>query len=320
MLRKLRSLLPRPHCRVERHGRCRFALDPNYPLHVREYYHHCVGLFVDAFVRADAAVDVVFGPQPSPFGPQRPPLRIDLQPEHTLVRPGGRDSAGAPSGTVPLADGSGHYLVRLADEAYLRTLDTIIEYSRPNLVNVRESGRFDDLAARTTLVEPLLYPPRFDAGGRDIAALSLMYDDRQPRRRRFLDDVRRASLPLRNVRGVFDAVALRRLYDRTRVLVNVHQTDDHHTFEELRVLPALLRGVVVVSEDVPLRERIPYHRAIVWCPYEALVDTVRDVLARVEEHRARAFDDALAATFAAMTREDREGVEGAVRRMLAARG
>lgn len=319
LLRKLRSLLPRSHCRIERHGRCRIAVDPNYPVHVREYYRLCVDLFVAAFVRADAAVDVVFGPQPARFGDDRPILRIDVQPEHTLVRPGGRDSAGAPPGTTPLPDGSGRYLVRLANEDYLRTLDTVVEYSRPNVVNVRESGRFDELAERTALVAPLLYPPRLDARGRDVAAISLMFDERQPRRRRFLDDARRASLPLRNVRGVFDAAALRRLYDRTQVLVNVHQTGDHHTFEELRALPALLRGVIVISEDVPLRERIPYHRAIVWSPYETLVDTVRDVLARVDDYRAALLGDPLVDVFAAMERENRANVDAAVRRMTAAR-
>lgn len=315
LLRKLRALLPRSHCRIERHGRTRIAVDPNYPVHVREYYRYCVGLFVAGFRRADTAVDAIFGPQSASFGNAGPPLRIDLQTEHTLVRPGGRDSAGAPAGTTPLPDGGGHYLVRVANETYLRTLDTVIEYSRPNLVHVRESGRHAALAARTALIAPLLYPPRFDAHGRDIAAISLMFDARQPRRKEFLDEARRARLPLRNVRGVFEAAALRRLYDRTRVLVNVHQTDHHHTFEELRALPALLRGVIVISEDVPLRERIPYHRSIVWSSRAALVDTLRDVLADVDGYRARLFAAPLADILAGMRRDNLAGVDAAIARM-----
>ena len=58
--------------------------------------------------------------------------------------------------------------------------------------------------------------------------------------------------------------------DRTKILLNVHQTDEHDTLEEFRVLPALLRGVVVISEEVPLREKIPYHKYIVWCEYDEL--------------------------------------------------
>ncbi|HEU4665011.1 MAG TPA: hypothetical protein VFS55_13365 [Dokdonella sp.] len=317
LLRKLASLLPRPRCRIERHGRCRIAIDPNYPVHVREYYRYCVRLFVEGFLRADAAVNAVFGPQPAQFGDELPTLRIDVQCEHTLVLPGGRDSEGAPRGTTPLADGSDRYLVRLAGEAYLRTLDTVVEYSRPNVVNVRASGVHDDIAQRTALIAPLLYPPRFDAAGRDIEAITLMFDAQQPRRRHFLDEVRRAGLPLRNVRGVFDANALRALYDRTRVLVNVHQTPHHHTFEELRVLPALLRGVVVISEDVPLREEIPYHRAIVWSRYESLVDTLGHVLANLDQYRGELFRPPLAAILAQMERDNRAHVDAAVHRMIA---
>lgn len=318
LLHKLRSLLPRSHCRIERHGRTCIAVDPNYPLHVRAYYRYCVELFCIGLRRADAPVNVIFGPQSARFGNTQRTLRIDMQFEHTLVRPGGRDSENAEPGTTPLPDGSGRYLVRVANAAYLCSLDTCVEYSRPNVVHVGGSARFADLAARTALVAPLLYPPRFDAGGRDVALISLMFDERQPRRRRFLDEARGAALPLRNVRGLFDAVALRGLYDRTGILVNVHQTDHHHTFEELRVLPALLRGVIVISEDVPLREQIPYHRSIVWSSRDALVETIRHVLANVDAYRESLFGDALAGVLAGMARDNEASVDTAIRRMIAA--
>lgn len=317
LLRKLRSLLPRSHCRIERHGRVCIAVDPNYPLHVRAYYRYCVELFAAGFVRADVPVNAIFGAQAARFDRAARTLRVDLQLEHTLVQPGGRDSEGAQPGTTMLPDGSGRYLVRIANETYLRSLDTCIEYSRPNLVHVRDSARHPDLVARTALVAPLLYPPRFDPDGRDIAAISLMFDERQPRRRHFLDAATRAALPLRNIRGVFDADALRRLYDRTRILVNVHQTDHHHTFEELRVLPALLRGVVVISEDVPLREQIPYHRSIVWSSYDAIIDTMAHVLANIDTYRANLFGEPLATVLAEMARDNCAYVDAAIGRMTA---
>lgn len=317
LLRKLRSLWPRSHCRIERHGRVCIAFDPNYPLHVRAYYRYCVELFRNGFVHADRPVNAIFGAQAAHFGNAARTLRIDLQLEHTLVRPGGRDSEGAATGTTPLADDSGCYLVRIANEAYLRSLDTCIEYSRPNLVHVRAAAGFAELAARTTLIAPLLYAPRFERDGRDIAAISLMFDERQPRRRHFLDAARRSALPLRNVRGMFDPDALRRLYDRVQILVNVHQTDHHHTFEELRVLPALLRGVIVVSEDVPLRDEIPYHRSVVWSRYDSIIDTVRHVLDNLDEYRARLFAAPLAGVLAGMARDNHASVAAAIRRMTA---
>ena len=44
-----------------------------------------------------------------------------------------------------------------------------------------------------------------------------------------------------------------------------------------RVLPALLRGCVVVSEDVPLAREVPYAGSIVFAPYERLVATAARV-------------------------------------------
>jgi hypothetical protein len=155
---------------------------------------------------------------------------------------------------------------------------------------------------------------------RDVPLLSLMFDVvHQPRRRRFIESAHAAGLPLRNVRDVFEPQALKRLYDRTRVLVNVHQTDHHDTLEELRILPALLRGVVIVSEDVPRREDVPYHRWIVWCDYDAIVATTQKVLADYHAWYARLFkigDPALAQTLAQMARDNRDEADTAVRRML----
>lgn len=318
ILRKLRTLFPRRRCRIERHGSVRIAIDNRCPAYLRAYQRYCVLLFREALLRARASVDVVFGACKTPFGGAVRSLHIDIQSEHTLVKPGGRDSAGAPAGQVALDDGSGRYLVRIANLDYLRTLDTIVEYSHPNRENVRSSGRFDQVAARTTVVAPLLYDTDFGTAARDIEAISLMFDEAQPRRRRFLEQASKAVPSLRNVRDVFDATALRRLYDRTRVLVNVHQTDHHDTLEELRILPALLRGVIVVSEDVPLRDRVPYHDAIIWSDYASLAATTAEVLEHYATWRARIFGDGrLARVLARMARDNQSNVDEAVRRMLA---
>ena len=66
------------------------------------------------------------------------------------------------------------------------------------------------------------------------------------------------SLPARRphvvaVGNASTAASLRALLDSTQILINVHTTAHHHTLEEYRVLPALLRGCVVVSEDCSRR-------------------------------------------------------------------
>ena len=72
-------------------------------------------------------------------------------------------------------------------------------------------------------------------------------------------------------------------------MVNVHQTDHHHTFEELRVLPALLNGVIVISEDVPLKEKIPYSEYIIWVEYDKLSETTLDVYNNYLEYYDKIF-------------------------------
>jgi hypothetical protein len=66
-------------------------------------------------------------------------------------------------------------------------------------------------------------------------------------------------------------------------MLNIHQTPHHHTFEELRVLPALQNGVIVLAEESPLKELIPYHECIIWVSYDTILDVARDVLSRYDD-------------------------------------
>lgn len=321
VLRKLRTLwrrvFPRPAaCRVEAIGDARIAVDPEYPAVVREYYGYVVALFRQALVERNASMNFVFGSLAADFGNANRTCRIDLQWEHTLVKPGGRDSDGAPLGNVPLLDGAGRYLARVANRAYLEMCDAIVDYSRPNVENLRRVGGFDAYLAKTLVIAPLLYDADVAQGTRRRDAITLFADLSQPRRRAFLDAVHAVRLPLNNIRGVYDGAALRALYRDSRVLVNVHQTGEHHTFEELRVLPALLCGAVVVSEDVPLRETIPYHEFVVWARYDDLVDTVRAVLADYAAYRERVFGGGrFEALVARMRQDNRNAVAEVLRRL-----
>ena len=96
---------------------------------------------------------------------------------------------------------------------------------------------------------------------------------------------------MRNVTGVYEERGLRRLYGGAEVVVNVRQTDHHDTLEELRVLPALLCGAIVVSEDVPLRSLVPYERFVIWADYERIPAAVRGALADNARLRRRILED-----------------------------
>ena len=60
-------------------------------------------------------------------------------------------------------------------------------------------------------------------------------------------------------------------------MINIHQTEHHHTFEELRVLPALLNGIIVICEDSPLKESIIYGKFVIWSNYDNVIETIKDV-------------------------------------------
>ena len=99
----------------------------------------------------------------------------------------------------------------------------------------------------------------------------------EPRRNQLLATLAALGFDHKNINNCFDTVALRELYCNTKILINIHQTLHHHTFEELRVLPALLCGVLVISEEIPLKSLIPYKDYIIWSSYEKIAEKVIEV-------------------------------------------
>ncbi|MCQ4163636.1 glycosyltransferase family 2 protein [Tahibacter harae] len=284
---------------------------------LREYHDYCVALFRLALRRRTQALRLCFGDVvENDVSSTRQAHRIAFQWEHTLVRPGGRDSAGAVAGTVPTGRGEERYLVRIAGLERLLQAAAVIDYSRQNLAHIAAGGRHGDYLARCVAIAPLLYAPDFAAAARPLPLLATFADPRQPRRAVLLRQARARSLPLRNVRGIWDGAGVGALYRASRVLLNVHQTGDHHTLEELRVLPALLKGVIVVSEDVPLREAVPYHEFIVWAAYDDLLETARGVLDDYAAVHARLFGDGrLQRLIAQLQADNAAAVEQVLRRL-----
>jgi hypothetical protein len=306
-------------CVVERCGESYLAHSPAHTIFIREYYLYCVKLFRAELSRTALTANFVIGNYNAAFGNALPTLSIDIQHEHTLVVPGGRDSDGALSGSIPLLDCTGHYLVRIENLDYLLSRDIVIEYSLPNIANVSSAQKINEYKVKNVHIAPVFYDTKISENTRRIEIVSLFADTKQRRRRQFLDHASTSGLRVRNVSGVYDGALLQKLYRDTRILVNVHQTDHHHTFEELRVLPALLCGVVVVSETVPLREEIPYHDFIVWCDYDQIIDTVRAVRDDYESYRRKMFGDGrFKAIISAMRKRNHDNVQTALKRVATA--
>ena len=209
-----------------------------------------------------------------------PCYSIFIQVEHTLVKPGGRDSEGFETGALLIPDTNtpSHYLVRLNDYERLKKFDFVVEYSRINLANIQGVKKFSDLQNRLLCISPALYKLNcnpIDAIRRNFLTITNFGNPEEPRRKVFLETMRSKKIPIQNIRSWYEDAE--ELYKRTRILVNIRQTDHHDTFEELRVLPALRSGVIVISELAPYKELTRYSEFIIWGSLEELPEIIRRV-------------------------------------------
>ena len=92
-----------------------------------------------------------------------------------------------------------------------------------------------------------------------------------------------------NINNCFGENEVEVLLKRTKILINIHQTPHHDTFEELRVLPALECGVIVIAEKSPLFETIPYHDLIIWTSYEDIIEKIKEVIINYEFYHNEIF-------------------------------
>lgn len=90
---------------------------------------------------------------------------------------------------------------------------------------------------------------------------------------------------------------------------------DSATLEELRVLPALLCGVIVISEAMSLRDEIPYAQFVIWARRDERVATAAKVHADYAANHARIFGDPLlTVTLAALRSANLAAVQHAIGR------
>lgn len=253
-----------------------------------EYYNYCANLIVSSFDHIKNDINIVFGDINYDFGNSNKILKIDIQSEHTLVKLGGRSVDEIIFGNTNLLDGSGKYLIRIPNYEYYSKLDAIIEYSLPNIANIKTNNKFTDYLKKAIYIAPTICKTNFDSKNR--AAIITLSNNSS---RREVFNLETADLNIKNVQNILRKDDLEQIYNKTKIMVNVHQTDHHHTFEELRVLPALQNGVIIVSEDVPLKEAIPYANSIVWSSYENLAKTVRDVRLNYEDYYKKIFTSTL---------------------------
>ena len=212
-------------------------------------------------------------------------IKIDINYEHTLVKEGGRSvPINTPKGIIEY-NNNNKYFVRIDNYQILNFSDIIIDYSIPNLHNISCSGLFNDFSRKHIYIAPSIYENIYiNTKNRNIQSLTTFINTNEPRRKSLLNNIKTKNLEHKNINNCFNKNKLQELYQNTKILINIHQTDHHDTFEEVRCLPALQNGVLIVSEKSPLNHLIPYNDLIIWSEYNNIIEKVKDVLDNYEEY------------------------------------
>lgn len=236
-----------------------------------EYYNYCIDLLIKTLASCPNKINIIFGNIEYLFKNDNKTIKIDIQTEHTLVKPGGRSVDELIFGSVDLLDEDGKYLIRIVERNYFSRLDVIIDYSMANIFNASTNSICNEYSKRVTYIAPMLYDlNNFNNQNRQYTITIGNSSDRRTVLNSKING-------LVNIQNVLDKEKLKDIYKQTKIMINIHQTDHHHTLEELRILPALCNGVIIVSEDVPLKDVIPYSDSIIWGSYADIPDIVKDV-------------------------------------------
>ena len=265
--------------------------DNNPTYYIRDYYYYIIDIVNTILKNIHCKYNINLACN-TKFISDKPLIKIHINYEHTLVIPGGRDSAGSPIGSIPVLDNdSVNYLVRLTEIENINNSDIIIEYSLPNCKNIETSSQYNYLFKKYIYIPPLLYPLNTYKETRNIDILTTFINITEPRREALLNKLRSNDLPHININTCFDKNSLQELYHSSKIIINIHQPEHHHTFEELRVLPALLCGVIVICENSPLKEDISYKDYVIWCKYDEMIDVTKDVLLNYKKYYTLLFSD-----------------------------
>ena len=266
---------------------------------VNDYYRYIFSIFKYIIEKNNLSINIVLDKEENNFNNNNKTLKIGVNFEHTLVKKGGR---GVPSGThvgkinyntfLKNRKIKNNYFVRIVNFETLNSSDIVIDYSLLNIYNVKESNLCNDFSNKHIYISPCIYENIYiTSKNRDIQSLTTFINTNEPRRKKLLKNISTSKLNHSNVNNCFDKKEIQSLYKNTKILINIHQTPHHDTFEELRCLPALQNGVIVVSEKSPLIHLIPYKDLIVWCDYDEIIQKRNEILENYEEYYKKIFSE-----------------------------
>uniref|UniRef100_A0A6C0J064 Methyltransferase domain-containing protein n=1 Tax=viral metagenome TaxID=1070528 RepID=A0A6C0J064_9ZZZZ len=261
------------------------------PLYVNDYYFYILSIIKYVIIKYDLSINIILGNMIYDFNNNYKTITININYEHTLVKKGGRSIENTtPTGVIQY-NTDDKYLVRIDNLNNYINADIIIDYSNPNIYNVKSSEYYNDFSNKHIYISPSIYQNTYiNMENRKISSLTTFINVNETRRHKLLETIKNLNLFNNvNINNCFDKNNIEKLYRDTKVIINIHQTPHHDTFEELRCLPALQNGVIIVAEKSPLNHLIPYNDLIIWCDYEDIIYKVKDVLDNYQDYYSKIF-------------------------------
>jgi hypothetical protein len=181
------------------------------------------------------------------------------------------------------------YTVRMEMFNDLNQMDIVIDYSKPNIKNIQISGLYNDYLKKIKYISPFVYKSVITSSDEKKTNIITLFSDITPPHRRYniITELNKMDNYI-NRHDCYNKELLDLLID-TKILINIHQSEYENTFEEIRVLPALMNKVLVISEISPLNEIVPYNPLIIWATYENIIEKTKEVLQNYEEYFNKIF-------------------------------
>jgi hypothetical protein len=181
------------------------------------------------------------------------------------------------------------YTVRMEMLNELSQMDVVIDYSKPNIRNIEVSGLYNDYLKKIKYISSSFYKSVITSSDEKKTNIITLFSEitPTPRRQNIVTELNKMDNYI-NRYDCYNKELLDLLID-TKILINIHQNEYENTFEEIRVLPALMNKVLVISEISPLTELVPFNPLIIWTTYENVIEKTKEVLQNYEEYFNKIF-------------------------------
>jgi hypothetical protein len=258
--------------------------DNNMWIAVKDYTMYIIALLEDYLNKNPSSINLFVNTNNSiETNNQNRTIKIGINYEQTIVSDNMNTHSIEPQGKI---DFNGKQYTVYADLINnLKGNDIIFDYSNPNIKNIEISGLYPEMLPKFQYISPSIYKSVTTSTNQKTNIITLL--NVSPRRQTIMTELSQLDNYM-NRDDCYDK-ELSDLLINSKILINIHQSDDENTFEEIRVLPALMNKVLVISEISPLTEMVPYNPLIIWATYENIVEKTKEVLEHYEEYVTKIF-------------------------------